>query len=440
MLLRLWERLHVSYWFVPIVMVVGSILLAAFTLRLDASNGDLYRHLPYAFAGSADGARQLLSTLAGAMITVAGVAFSIMIVVLSLASQQFGPRLIRNFMVDVGSQAVLGIYIATFILNLIVLSEVQTIDGIDYVPRISITISLLLAMFSFVVLIYFIHHMARSVQVETVIHRVTDDLEDEIHRLYPEKMGQESPHLQADRQVLPDSFDSQACPLPSRSYGYVETVDSDTVMKLATKHDLVLKLCRRPGDHVIQGEPLALVSPPGRLEGNLKDELSRAFSLSNARTPTQDIQFSVLQMVEVAVRSLSPSINDPFTAMTCVDRLGAILVSLLKRRFPSPNRVDEQGRLRVVARVQSFEGIFDAALNQIRQAAASNVAVSMRLLETLGRLADKTCRPEDSGPIARHAAMVYRSIVTRTSEQEDIREIETRYKQVLEALEKAPHS
>ena len=212
MLFNLWERLRSSYWFVPSVMAIGAIVLAMATLALDGQlTRSSLRKMQWVYAGGAEGARTVLSAVAGSVITVAGVVFSITVAALTLASSQFGPRLLRNFMRDLGNQVVLGTFIATHLYCLLVLRTVRGSDGGggEFVPHVSITTGLLLALTSLAVLIYFIHHVARSMQAPDVIAGVARELHSSIDHLFPQSLGEESGGLTGHGvQGLRDDLDA----------------------------------------------------------------------------------------------------------------------------------------------------------------------------------------------------------------------------------------
>jgi len=255
------------------------------------------------------------------MITVAGVAFSITIVALTLASSQFGPRLLRNFMRDTGNQIVLGTFIATFIYCLLVLRSVYSVGGHDFVPGISVTFAIALAVANVGALIYFIHHVSTSIHADRVIAAVYNELSEHIQRLFPEEL-----------------------------------------LKIAEEHDMLIDLQFRPGEFIVVGTALAKVKSAEHLKENLVEQIASSFILGPQRTPEQDAEFAIHQLVEVAIRALSPGINDPFTAITCIDHLGSALCILTGRVFPSPYRYDEEGNLRFIAKPLTFEGILQTPL------------------------------------------------------------------------------
>jgi uncharacterized membrane protein len=432
-LLKYWDRLRSSFWFVPTIMAGAAVALSFVTVALDkAVTIDRWLQAQsWSYTGGAEGASLVLGTIASSMITIAGVVFSMTLVALSLASSQLGPRLLRNFMRDTTNQLVLGTFVATFVYCLLVLRTIRRADEIAFVPHLSVTIGVLFALFSLGVLIYFIHHVSVSIQADEVVARVGAELVQGIERLFPEQMG----HAGAPTYPgLTAEFDSRARPVAAAEDGYLQFIDTDALMRLAREEDLLFRLERRPGQYVVMGCALVLVKPAERVNDDLTTRVNAAFVLGDQRTAAQDIEFAIHQLVEIAVRALSPGINDPFTAITCVDRLGSALRRLALRDMPSPYRLDKQGRLRVVVFAVGFPEIVDAAFNQIRQYARSSAAVTIRLLETITVIAGALRREEDRAALRRHADMIVRGGRAGLPENEDRREVEERYQAAIRAL------
>jgi uncharacterized membrane protein len=335
----------------PALMVVGAILLSLFTVHLDrATTGHNWiATLGWTFTRGPEGSRAVLSTVASSMMTIASVTFSITVVALQLASSQFGPRLLRNFMRDRGNQIAIGTFIATFTYCLLVLRTVNGTENEPFVPHISVTVGLLLSLASLGVLIYFIHHAAASIQAENVIAAVSRDLHEAINDLYPECLGNEPPEPveRGGKADVPPNFDRESSPIASTTSDYLQAIDVDRLLNLARDRDVILSVEQRPGKFFFRGGDLARVWPGDRLDEELANAIRGAFYFGSLRTLTQDVEFAIDQLVEIAVRALSPGVNDPFTAIACVDRLGAALCSLAERVFPSPYRYDEEERLRV---------------------------------------------------------------------------------------------
>lgn len=416
-----WEQIRASYWAVPSVMAVAALALAFGMVQLDRATGaPLLDRLSWTYTGDADGARAVLSTIAASMITVAGVTFSITIVALTLASQQFGPRLLRNFLRDRGNQIVLGTFVSTFLYCLMVLRTVRGGDDTAFVPNLSVTAGVLLAIFSLGVLIYFIHHVSVSIQASQIIANVTHDLEHAIDELFPEQVGA------GERPPPPEPlpFDADASePVPSRRAGYVQAIDGERLMEAAVKCDLVVRIEARPGTFVREGSTLLRVSGR-RGGGHCDDALCDAFVAGAERTGTQDVLFFVEQLVELAVRALSPGINDPGTAQMCVDRLEQTLCRLATRVWPSPLRFDDTGAVRVIAEPVAFEDIACAAFEEIGRHGRHNVAVTCHLLRAIASVSSCAVRGEDRRALGRLAAGTVERARQAIAEEGDRRRVE----------------
>ncbi|HEY9769037.1 MAG TPA: DUF2254 domain-containing protein [Coleofasciculaceae cyanobacterium] len=427
---KLWDSLNSSYWFLPTIFAFVALALAFTMLRLD--------HLGYygplekwgwIYTGGSNGAREVLSAVASSTIGVTGTVFSITIVALQLAASNFGPRLLRNFMQDKGNQIVLGTFIGTFIYSLLVLRTIRG-DGDDYnsfVPQLSVTVGLLLAIASIGVLIYFIDHASTIIQVSHVIVETSADLDRAIDRLFPERIGQGVSQLTQSTEELPTDFDSDAYRVRAQSNGYLQVIDNKELMKFACKHDLLLRLNYRPGQFIVKGSELIMVYPRERITRQLAKQLNDAFILDKERTEQQDVEFPIEQLVEIALRAISPGVNDPFTAIRCIDRLSAGLSRLAQRNFPSPYRYDDHKNLRVIVERVTFTGLINTAFNQIRQYGKSDVAVTIRLLEAIATVARFTSTPQERKILLRHAEMIRRNSQQAISEELDKKDIEQRY-------------
>ncbi len=437
LLLKYWDRLRSSFWFVPAVMACLAVTLAVCAVELDkAFAQDWVQRFGWIYSGGAEGASLLLGTVAGSMIAIAGTVFSMTLVALSLASSQLGPRLLRNFMRDTANQVVLGTFVATFVYCLLVLRTIRRADEVAFVPHLSVSIGVLLAIVSIGVLIYFIHHVSVSIQADEVVARVGRELEAGIERLFPGHLGQsESDASKGPTDAdLPEAFAREARPVGALADGYLQRIDTEALMALASQEDLLLRLERQPGHYLVKGRAMVMVWPGDRVTEALVDKMSAAFVLGNQRTAVQDVEFSFHQLVEIAVRALSPGINDPFTAIACVDRLGSGLCRLARRDMPSALRFDHHGRLRLLAPGPSFAEIADAAFNQIRQNAHSNPAVAIRMLDAIAQVARHVRRTQDVACLQRHAGMIVRGVRKAVPEPDDLLEVEAAFTTATQAL------
>jgi uncharacterized membrane protein len=326
---------------------------------------------------------------------------------------------------DRGNQAALGTFVGTFTYCLLVLRTVNGTESDRFIPHFAVVLGLLFALASLGMLIYFIHHIADSIQADSVIATVAAELRDVIPRRFP-KRGDRKEHA----GTLPDGFDSDSCPVPARHGGYIQAVDVGRLVEIARRRDLVARVTLRPGHFAIPGDGVARIGPSGRVDDDVIRAVQRCFIVGRQRTLDQDVEFAFDQLVEVAVRALSPGVNDPFTAISCVDRLGEGLSALAGREVPSPFHHDAGGRLRVVTDHSTIPGIFDAAFHQVRQSARGNVAVTIRMMEVLALLAGRTRDSEFLGAVTRHAVLVRRT-AEALSDPDDRADVEERYRHVL---------
>lgn len=398
-LLKFIDNLRTSLWFIPTLMTISSALLSLLTQYADEFLLAHSEGLPWVesiiYPGEPAGARTVLGAIAGSMITVAGTVFSITIVALSLASSQFGPRLLRNFLSDRGNQTVLGTFIATFLYCILVMRRVYSDSGqsgVD-VPAVSVSVAIVLAVVSLGVLIYFIHHISQSMQAGYIVSSVYEELKTQVENLFPKRTGSAvEPSIRQDEVGrLEALIDSDGKQVVSAESGYIQGVDADGLLLLAEEQDLVLRIALRPGDFVLPGAALVLMLPHEKRKRGEKFErkVRDCFALDVHRTPHQNIEFGIDQIVEVAVRALSPGINDPFTAMACVDRLGAVLALLTNRETPSPYRTCSSGKIRLIVPPVSYKSLVARAFNQIRQNARTIPAVTIRLTETIARIGER---------------------------------------------------
>lgn len=370
---RLPGTLRESFWFLPLLMTVGAALLSSGALALDAQlSVETVEELGWLYTFGPEGARAVLSTVASSMITVAALTFSITMLTIQLAATQFGPRLLRNLMRDRSTQAVLGIFVATFIYCLLVLRTVREIEGKNHVPHLSVAVGVLLALISLGMLIYFIHHIARSLRLETVLDQLTEEARETIERLYPDDRA----HANSRETPGPPVLEGGQC-LPSGSKGYIQQIDFDAIMEAATQRTLVVKLTVQPGDFVIKGDTLLIAWPGDECPPHLTFE--NCFSIGNERTPEQDLSHSSGRIVEIAQRALSSGVNDPATALSCTDRIREILVHLARRNIPAGMRADRHGKPRLWSKSHDPDEFASMTLADILRYGASEPALLARI-------------------------------------------------------------
>ncbi len=255
-LLNLRDRLLANYWFIPVVMALLAVVLSIATLNLDLRFGSQFvKVTPWLYQNTPEGTREVLATVASSMITVTGLVFSLTMVVLAQAAQQYGSLVLGNFMRDRGNQVVLGTFTASFIYSLLVLRTINSTDSNSFVPRISAMTGVALAIVSLAVLIYFIHHISELIQATTIITRIGKALLGSIDDLYPEQLGR-GEALADERVSLPEHFDSQAEAIHASKSGYLQMVEEQRLLDAARDHNVILDLHPRPGDFIVAGSVL----------------------------------------------------------------------------------------------------------------------------------------------------------------------------------------
>jgi uncharacterized membrane protein len=379
----------------------------------------------WVYGGGATGARTLLGALATSTVSVAGTVFTITIAALSLAANQMGPRLLRNFTRDRGNQITLGVFLGTFAYALVVLRSVRTPDEGEFVPHLAVSIGLLFALASVGTLTYFVGHMAGRINVDVVIDLVTEDVRSAIKRLTSD--------APPPRPPAHDSW-RRATPIADSRSGYLRELDSDSLADWMDEHNTAIRLLVRPGDYVFPGAPIAVLTSP--VEG-ADAAIRRATALGSERVSSVDLEYAVRNLVEVAVRALSPSINDPNTAINVLDRLGATLCELVPLYLPTGVSL-RSGRPVLVVPSVTYEGLTDAMFHVIRQNAASSPAVLIRLIEVLTAVA--SCE-RDRGrrtSLKRHADLVLADAERSIPNSADTRDLRERHAAFAAAYAAAP--
>ena len=384
----LWQRVRDSLWFIPGVLTACGALLALLLTEIERRGFALDGTVgAWVFGGGAAGARGVLAAIASSLITVTGVVFSVTIVALQLASSQYTPRLLRDFTADRGNQLVLGVFIGTFTYTLLVLRTVREAnEGAAFVPGISVTLAIAFAIVNIGVLIFFIDHSARSIQVSTILARVTRRTLADIERRFPANVGQ---------AASPPLFEpaGAATIVEAERSGYLQHVDDRALFSTGRTASLVIVMEVEVGAFVLRGEPLARVhgaSPSKRTV----DAVRSAFVLGSQRTPGHDIEFGIIELSDIAVKALSPGINDPTTALHCIHRLAEVLAFLGGRNTPDPTRSDD-GAVHFIARHRPFDAIAMRAFEPIREFGGGQAMIMRALLDALGRIRARV-------PVARH--------------------------------------
>ncbi len=384
-----WSNLRSSFWFMPSMIVVASIALAAVLIEADAAVSNQWlAQWPRLFGTGAEGARGMMSTIAGSMMTVVGVTFSMVLMVLAMASSQYTSRILRNFIRSRITQIVLGIFAGNFTYCLIVLRTIRSGDEGAFVPNLAVSFGFVLALGGVGTLIYFIHHIASSIQASSIIASVAQETIAAVDRLFPVNLGEGAGDDDDEQPLRPPSERKWRAVMADES-GYVQSVDNAALIRLARDRKTIVWMDHGIGEFVVQNTTLAslaLEEPPDQAT---IDALLETFSISRHRTVDQDAAFGIRQIVDIALKALSPGINDTTTAIMCIDYLTAIMARIAQRQIPSSRRYEE-GELRVFAKGPTFESLLAESFDQIRSNAKGDVAIMSRMLGALQTIASLT--------------------------------------------------
>jgi uncharacterized membrane protein len=383
---RTWDRLQGSLWFVPLLIVAVYFALSFGMVALDRALGDSAPGLfPVLFEAGPEGTRDMLSTIAGSVLSVAAVAFSFTIVVFSFASSQYASRTIHSFMDDNTNQLVLGTLLGTFLYCLLILRTVRLESDHPFVPLLSTSVALILAIIDLGLFVYFIHHVSESIQAYHIIHRVGLSTRRAIQSLYPK-------HHKAltveQVNVLIDERDMAE--VTSHTAGYIQAADTGFLMHLAERNDLLIVMHKGVGRFVVEDEALALVGPAARVDQSVQRSVRACFALGKHRTILQDPQYGLLQLSDIAIKALSPAINDPNTAVMSLNEISSVLRTLAGRDMPSHVLCGSAGKPRLITLGPTFESMVSQAFDQIRRYGMADATVAAKLLDVIAEVAEQT--------------------------------------------------
>jgi uncharacterized membrane protein len=374
----------------------------------------------------------VLIAIAAAVITVVGVVFSITILALTLASQQFGPRMMRNFVRDVGNQITLGVFVGTFVYTVLALGSINSVSA-NFVPHLSTSIAEALLLVDLAILIYFIHHIARSIQLPEVIAGIAKDLMESIDAEFPRRVGEPqeecAEHSGKSVPELLKLIEERGAVVPSQVSGYIQYVGYSQLISIATRSDSFIRLEHRPGHYLATGRPLAMVWPRAAAP-EVALALRKAHVTGPHRTLVQDPVFAIDQLVEIGIRALSAAVNDTFTALTCIDWLAAGLGRVSGRVLDEGVYRDSNGRVRLIEFDPSYARMVNRSFDKIRQAARGMPAVLIRLIDSVGSIMLDTTSAEQRSVLRRQADMVLRLAEESVTEPNDLEEIRFRYRRI----------
>ncbi|RMF40470.1 MAG: DUF2254 domain-containing protein [Planctomycetota bacterium] len=446
-----WDRVRNSFWFIPGALSLAGIGLALGSTWLRGPAASWIVDLFPWIAVSTSAARASLATISSAMVSIVGIVFSVTLVTLSIASSQYGSRLLRTFMSDTFTQVALGLLIGTSLFCMVALTRIEPSTDDKSVPNVSILIGLGMAVGSMAILIGYIHHVANLIQAPSVVAAVAADLNESLARLFPASAEEEETE-QPEPFELPQA--ARGAPVRSAHEGYLQAIDLEGLISICKADDLVARLLVKPGEFIEIGLPLVEVWPgeavlkrdhsepdPSTTKSRdfgdeFAERINDCFIAGTRRTPRQDAECALDELVEVAVRALSPGINDPFTAISCLDRLSAVLGRIAERKMPDPVRRDDEGVPRIVARSTTFDDLMDAAFHQIRQFGCSCPAVAIHMMIVLTRIARHCDSAESRRAVRRHADLLQHDFRQHVEQPEDGDDFQLRYEELQEVLGK----
>jgi uncharacterized membrane protein len=423
------EEWRTNLWLVPTVEVVAATGLFLGTVYLDrAAYRGSFRPPAWVISGTADAARQILTSIAASVITVVGIVFSITIVTLTLASTQFGPRMLRNFIRDRGTQLTLGTFVATFVYCVLALVSIGPGDHGEFVPHISITTTFGLTLVDLAVLIYFIHHIATQIQLPQVIASIARDLAEAVEVQSadnPKRAGTKPEHPPSLNELM-STVENYGSVIRTPKSGYLQFIRHRTLVRIAAEADAVIRLPYRPGHFLVEGRELATVWPAEAAD-HIARYLAHAQVTGPHRTLTQDVAFGFDQLVEIAIRALSPAVNDTFTALTCIDWLADSLCKIAGVWAPTEAHRDRSGVIRVISDQVSYERLVQRSFEKIRQASRGMPAVMIRQLEALTTIMEQTTDTEQARALWDQATIIHRANLESVPDESDRADVQRRY-------------
>ncbi len=398
------RRHNVNLWIVPLKMSLAAVLLFAVTMTPDMLAAYHVIHLPNWFTmGGIDDARAILGAMLGCVSTVLALIFSVALLVLSMVANLFGPRLLYRFVQDWVTQVCIGLFMAAFIYVFLVFLVTHQDEHSAFIPQVSLITSWFVVLGAFSFLVFYSHRIAVLIQNPDAIGRIVDDIRSTLARdfIEPEQVR----HAEEDAVLMSYLEESSICILSTTS-GYLQHINYATLVAHATWANTLIKIPVRPGQFILEGETLAYVAKSQKAVG-MDDDIRREITVGRHRILDQDIEFGIAQIVEIAIRALSPAINDTFTGIACVDFLGEALTILSATTRSNVKFYDQEGYLRVLVRPLFVSRLIRQAFDQVRQAAVDNPAVSIRLLSVLGRLGAKMSHSEEFQALEAEANAVW---------------------------------
>lgn len=414
-----WDRLKVSFWFAPALMALGAVLLAWTMYWLDSLvPNEALQNSRLVMSGTVADLRSSLLNMAGTVLATAGVVFTLLTLPLSTVAAQYGSRLLRLFLGDRTTQSVLGMFVGTFVYCIAGTLSIPPVEVQPEGPQLTATVGVYLMLATFASLIVLVQHISTMLQAPNIAAAAGAELLDAISTGIPDKVisgdnGLDSAATRHDFQGSPATamvkntvVETEGYPIYARRAGYIQYIDPEIAHTLARERNLVIRLLRKPGHFVRRGGMVALVWPAGQVDKRLEGQIRHVFQIGNVRTPTQDVEYAVNQLTEMAVRAMSPAINDPFTALTCLDYIGEGLALFVRQDERSSRYFEVDGGPGFALEPVTFDELLSAAFDMLRHASCDNASVLLHMLEVIDLIGQETKAPATLQSLLRHVRLI----------------------------------
>ena len=434
-----WDRLKVSFWFAPLVMSLAAILLAWAMYWVDVHiPNELLQNNRLILSGSVAELRTTLITIATTTLATAGVVFTLLTLPLSTVAAQYGSRLLRVFLGDRITQLVLGMFVATFVYCISAATSIPAETVQFEAPQVTATVGLLLMLATFASLILLVQHISTMLQAPNIAAAAGAELLDVVRAEIPDEIRSGDDHRQSGQEAPDTLVETEGSPVRVSDTGYIQYIDPQYLLTLIQERDLVIRLLHKPGHFVSRGDVVALVWPAGRFDEQLEGQICHAFQIGNGRTPTQDVEYAVNQLVEMAVRAMSPAINDPFTAMTCLDHVGNGLALFIRQGEKGSHYYDRDGRLRLVLEPVTFDALLRAAFDMLRHASCDNASVLLHMLKVIETISQEAKSPVARQQLLRHVSLIQAESHAGSLIERDRQSIQVRVEALQTKLQASP--
>tara|TARA_R110002110_G_scaffold415856_3_gene658489 strand:- start:69326 stop:70639 length:1314 start_codon:yes stop_codon:yes gene_type:complete len=421
------EKLFLNYWIVPVLVVLLFGILSIYTLYLDTFIYELWLSDSAVFIHK-DSAQAVLSTIAASVITVTSVVFSITVLILSIASNQLGPRLIPNFIKQGTTQFVIGLFIGTFVFCICILS---TINPSTPIPHLSIILSMILGISCFLILIYFIHYICRSIQVEYVLENILKEFKQLINvELESQKLKYNTYENSYNKNNLP-KLKKQVI---SEEHGYLQNIDLDQLLSICDKNNITVELLVQSGNFLKSNIVMFYIYHEESLPENISQDLLKCFRIGSQRSTTQDIEFIFEQMAEIGIRALSPSLNNPYTAILCLDFIAESLILLAQTDLPPTILMSKKQSSGLILSRTNHKEIIKKAFDRFRQQAVNDLSVSIKFMQIIEEVIKCSQNQYIKKYLLTHAKLLYEAQESKIKNSTDLSDLKKSLNKINKSL------